>query len=87
MTTTESICYSAAGFQNIYQAESAEEAASIFARREARRRHGRAGQVITLCRDNWAPDGSSWTFEASIGTRAVGGGYTVNSFWVTVHVR
>lgn len=62
--------YHSDGFRSIRQSDavrSAEDAARVFAGRQARREYGRTGHVRTLRADSWTRDGSSATFEAFIG--------------------
>jgi hypothetical protein len=54
------------GFRDV-QAESAREAAEIFATRQARREYGRNGHFRTMRLDIWTENGRSHTFEAFIG--------------------
>jgi hypothetical protein len=62
MTTT----FTCDGFRPV-QADSAAEAARIFAGRQARRDYGRRGYCRTMRLDCWTEDGRSHTFEAFIG--------------------
>ena len=50
----------------------------------ARRLYGRRGLCVTCRLDSWAADGSSGTYQASIGLPASDSGYCVRSVWLYV---
>jgi hypothetical protein len=54
----------------------AEDAAWIFAARQARKAYGARGEVVTVCKSGWAADHSYYDFEAFIGYRVKSGGWT-----------
>jgi hypothetical protein len=58
--------FRADGFRDV-QASSAQEAAQVFAARQARREYGRNGHCRTLRLDSWTESGITHTFEAFIG--------------------
>lgn len=76
--------YSATSFRSV-QAESAEQAATIFALREARRQYGRGGYLVRVRCDFGEQGDRVMIFEATIGALPAGGGYIEEPFWVTVN--
>jgi hypothetical protein len=77
--------FRADGFRDV-QAESAREAAEIFATRQARRDYGRNGHCRTIRLDSWTEGGKSHMFEAFIG-RPVRGENATSGRNVWVYVR
>jgi hypothetical protein len=77
--------FRADGFRDV-QAESAREAAEIFAARQARRDYGRAGFCRTLRLDSWTENGNSHTFEAFIGKPVRGDRGTTSGHNVWMYV-
>jgi hypothetical protein len=58
--------FTCTGFRNV-SADSADEAAGIFAERLARRRFGKRGYCRTMRLDSWTENGHTHTFEVFIG--------------------
>jgi hypothetical protein len=81
-----SATFTCEGFQPV-RADSAQEAARIFAERQARREFGRKGFCRTLRLDCWTEDRRSHTFEAFIGRPVPGEPGTTSGRNVWVHVR
>ena len=78
--------FSADGFREV-TADSAREAARVFATRLARKKYGRAGYCRTLRLDSWTEDSKNHTFQAFIGRAVRGepGATTGNDEWIFVH--
>lgn len=77
--------FRADGFRNV-QAESARDAAEIFATRQARRDYGRKGHCRTMRLNSWSESGKSYTFEAFIGRPVSGENSTSGrNVWVYVY--
>jgi hypothetical protein len=74
------------GFRPV-EAESAREAAEIFATRQARRDYGRKGHCRTIRLDSWTENGKSHTFEAFIGKPVPGDRSATSGRNVWVYVR
>jgi len=77
--------FSADGFRDV-QAESARDAAEIFATRQARRDYGRNGHCRTIRLDSWTESRKSYTFQGFIG-RPVRGENATSGRNVWVYVR
>lgn len=78
--------FTCTGFRAV-EADSAGEAAGIFAERAARRAYGRQGYCRTLRLDSWTQDGSSHAYEVFIGRDVRGSQGTTSgrNEWLTVH--
>jgi len=74
------------GFRPV-RADSAREAAEIFANRQAAREYGRTGFCRTMRLDCWTPNGRSHTFEAFIGRPVPGDRGTTAGRNVWIYVR
>lgn len=85
MTARKLATFRADGFRDV-QAQSARDAAEIFATRQARRDYGRNGHCRLIRLDNWTTNGQSWTFNAFIG-RPVRGENATSGRIVWVYVR
>lgn len=76
--------YSAKGYRSV-KANSAGEAAGIFADREARKRFGKRGYAHHVRLDSWTGDGSLHTYQAFVGVPEKGGGMSGNNIWIHVY--
>lgn len=70
--------------QRAVRAESATDAAAIFAGRQARRDYGRRGYVRMMRLDCWTQNGRSHTFEAFIGRDVNKNECSGRNIWVYV---
>lgn len=77
------IAFRSPGYRAV-EAESATEAARIFAGRQARRDFGRRGYVRTLRLDCWTEDRRSHTFEAFIGYNVERDACAGRNVWIYV---
>jgi hypothetical protein len=66
-------------------ANSAQEAATIFANRRARDEYGRKGYARTVRLDCWTEDRRDYTFEAFIGYSVGQGTTSGHNVWLHVH--
>jgi len=74
------------GFRDV-EAQSAQEAAEIFATRQARRDYGKNGHYRTMRLDSWTENGKSHTFEAFIGKPVPGDRFTTSGRNIWIYVR
>jgi hypothetical protein len=76
--------YTCSGFRSVC-AESADEAALIFAARQAVKFYGRGAYCRTLRLDSWSEDWACQTFEAFVGYAGQEPGTTVGrDTWITI---
>jgi hypothetical protein len=76
--------YTCTGFRPV-NAESAADAARIFATRQARRDYGSKGYCRSLRLDSWTRDGRSHTFETFIGRDVRGGACAGHDIWLFIN--